>query len=277
MNAKGKIIATDLDGTLFYPKHRFKMFSPENKKFIRRFIDEGGRVIIVSGRNRYFGQKVVQRLGRNIDVVGCNGAFVLVNGEVVHEEPIANEGLNELINKIKTKHRPAGVFVMSKEHNMILPTKGFYLPYRLGYRFYEIGQGTYREPSKKSSKLLHEALMSGTVYKIMLFFGVTKKAINRAYEAVKLLKEEYPDYEFSWCGELIEINKKGCTKANGLKHYLDYLKIKHDNIMVVGDSGNDISMFKSFPNSFCMSHADKSVREHAKYIIDSVHELEKYL
>ena len=48
----GKVIATDLDGTLFYPKRRVRMIKSKSLKFLRRHIDNGGRLVLVSGRKR---------------------------------------------------------------------------------------------------------------------------------------------------------------------------------------------------------------------------------
>ena len=47
----GKIIATDLDGTLFYPKDKNEMIYKPNLFFLQSFIDDGGKVILISGRS----------------------------------------------------------------------------------------------------------------------------------------------------------------------------------------------------------------------------------
>ena len=58
----------------------------------------------------------------------------------------------------------------------------------------------------------------------------------------------------------------------------NYLKINHDDIFVVGDSGNDISMFKEYQeNSFCMSHAPLSVSKYAKHIVKRFENIDDYL
>ena len=79
MNAQGKVIATDLDGTLFYPKKRFRMINSGNKIFLRKFIDQGGKVVLVSGRNVNYLEKTKRRLKRPVDFAGCNGAFIKVD------------------------------------------------------------------------------------------------------------------------------------------------------------------------------------------------------
>jgi len=276
MNAKGKVIATDLDGTLFFPKRRIRMLSSRNKKFLRRFIDDGGKVLIVSGRNKYYLNKLQKRLKRKIDVAGCNSAFLIIDGKEIDNKPLDNIKAIEVVNYVMDKFKFAGIFSMSEDYNMITPTTGFDPIHRIGYIFYQWAQMVYREPCVRDTKKLIEEVKNGKLYKLMIFFGVSNKSKIRCREANRELREKFPDLEFSWCGELIEVTAKGCSKADGIKQYLDYLKIKHDNVMVVGDSGNDISMFKEFKNSFCMSHAPVHISKYASHIINSVDELEQY-
>ena len=64
-----KVLVIDLDGTLFYPKKRVRMISRKNVKFIRRFIDDGNKVVICSGRNLPYAQKVIEKINRPLDVI----------------------------------------------------------------------------------------------------------------------------------------------------------------------------------------------------------------
>jgi hypothetical protein len=61
-----------------------------------------------------------------------------------------------------------------------------------------------------------------------------------------LLRLRYPEAEFSWVEQCIEITPKGCSKSEGIAFYLDYNHLSRDNVLVIGDSGNDISMFEAF-------------------------------
>ena len=45
-----KVLATDLDGTLFYPKRKISLISGKNKKFLRKFVKEGKKVILVTAK-----------------------------------------------------------------------------------------------------------------------------------------------------------------------------------------------------------------------------------
>ena len=57
-----------------------------------------------------------------------------------------------------------------------------------------------------------------------------------------------------------------------------YLEINKDDVYVVGDSGNDITMFNKFhEHSYCMKRGHPSARKYAKHIITRVYKLEKLI
>ena len=78
-----KLVAIDLDGTLFFPKKRVFMMTKKNRRFLQKFVDNGGRLAIVSGSNRYFAEKLQKNLKRRVDVLGCNSSFIEVDGKTL--------------------------------------------------------------------------------------------------------------------------------------------------------------------------------------------------
>ncbi|NLB49066.1 MAG: HAD hydrolase family protein [Erysipelotrichia bacterium] len=84
--------------------------------------------------------------------------------------------------------------------------------------------------------------------------------------------------ESSWTVKVIELTPRGCTKGNGVEKYCQIMNIDHNNVYVVGDSGNDISMFEKFyERSYCMRRGHPSARKYAKHIISRVYKLEKLI
>ncbi|MFA7068728.1 MAG: Cof-type HAD-IIB family hydrolase [Acidaminococcaceae bacterium] len=272
-----KIIATDLDGTLFYPKRLVAMISDRNKTFIRNFIDEGGKVIIVSGRNHFFSHKVVEKIARPVDVISCNSAYISCDNKIIREAFLPKHRMRQIIEEINRDYDPNGYLLMSKEQNLVTYDRHKSHIKNVANRFYYLIQGVYREPYVYSDLVFEQEMEKGQVYKLMIYFGLSKKAQKRAKEVNKQLREKYPEIEASWIGMFIEITPRGCSKAEGIKFYLDYLKRSHEDVVVVGDSGNDISMFTTFEHSFCMKHAHKSVRKYAKHCIRHFSDLERYV
>lgn len=274
-----KLLATDLDGTLFYPKRRIRLISNKVKKFIQRFMDEGNYFTVVSGRNITPANRVYKRLERNGFAVGCNGAYITEGGKVIHSQTINPDDLFALIKYVEENYPIKEFYVMTDRDEFIMRRKFKSLFYRFVNFLWYIYQGALRNPYYIDEKKFYDAIKEGHAYKLMIMFGVTKKDIRCSQKANKDLFEKFGDkLECSWSNEFIEISSYGCSKSNKLKFLADYLKINHNDIYVVGDSGNDISMFKAFQeHSFCMSHAPLSVSKHAKHKIRRFEDIEKYL
>lgn len=274
-----KVLATDLDGTLFYPKHKFRMINPQSLAFLRKFIDDGNRLVLVSGRNRRYCNRVVKKIKRDVDIIGCNSSYIVSNNELIKSTCFEPGILTEIIEQLRKEFAIRGFLVMADDDNYIC-TKSFdSLFYTIGYQFWYLSQGAYRERFHLKNKKFYNALNNGHVYKAMLMFGIGEDGCNKASEANKVIREKYSDkVEASWSKEMIELSPVGCSKAEGLKYYLNYHKINPEDIIVVGDSGNDISMFNEFyENSFCMAQAPLSVSKYAKNIIENFWDLEKFI
>lgn len=273
-----KVIATDLDGTLFYPKKRIMLIPKESKVFLRRFIDDGGKLLVVSGRGKLFADKVAKSLDRPVDAVGCNGSLVISDGEIIKETFFSIEELKTVLNEIRREHKLMFISLFCKNCNFVIDVSMMRLFPRVGYRLYEVYQGRYHERVFKSERIFYEQLEKGEVYKVLLFVGPWKKYIKKSEELTDLLKIRYPNLNFAASNQAIEVTPKGITKSSGIAFYLEKNGISKDNIIVVGDSGNDISMFDSYyDHSYCMSHAPQSVQIHAKTLIDHFSDLEKYV
>lgn len=274
-----KLIATDLDGTLFYPKRRVRMISNKSLKFLHNFIDEGNHVVLVSGRNQEYCHKVLRKINRPVDIIGCNSSFIIHDGNLIKETFFDGEKLAKILEEIKSKYNPKAIMIMTGDKNFISKRSVTDAWYTFGYKIWYFFQGVYREKFFISDQKFDAAVKSGKVYKVMIMFGVNKKAKLRALKANKEIRETYPnDLEASWSEQMIELTPFDCSKASGLKYYANYLMINHNDIFVVGDSGNDISMFNEFyENSYCIERAPLSVSKHANHVIKHFWELEKYI
>ncbi|HZJ89874.1 MAG TPA: HAD family hydrolase [Bacilli bacterium] len=273
-----KILATDLDGTLFYPKRRLRLIPSKNVLFLQDFVDEGGRLVLVTGRSPSFATKVSQKINRPFDVIGMNGAYTITNNKVVEEHFLALN-LASFIQEISDKYPIRGLMLISHDYPLLMtvPKNDFFV--NMFYHLYYFVQGVYKEDYLNSTEVFNEQLESEQVYKMMFFFGVTKKKQNIAREANKYIRKKYGDViESSWTGGFIEITPHGCSKANGITNYVKKQKLNPDDVYVVGDSGNDISMFRAFHDkSFCMKHAPRRVRKHARYHLRRFHHLRRYI
>jgi len=274
----GKIIATDLDGTLFYPRDRKNVICKANLFFIQSFIDNGGKVVICSGRSLLFGQKVKKIIDRDIDIISFNGGCVFCDNKIIDAHVIPNEEASKIIDDIHQDFKFIGLALMCED--------GMYIKIRKHKFVFNIATKLYFSFLKNLAEELHEgeeeyedALKNKKIFKILILFGLTKKANKRAEETSIILNNTYSDIvECAFTDMCIEITATGIKKGTALKAYQEYKNVSEKDIYVVGDSGNDISMFKEFyENSFVMDHSAPSIKRYAKYVIDKFSDLSRYI
>jgi Cof subfamily protein (haloacid dehalogenase superfamily) len=74
---------------------------------------------------------------------------------------------------------------------------------------------------------------------------------------------------FTTCSSMfgnLEINRAGCSKAKGLSHLCDLLGITRQEVMALGDSGNDLEMLQFAGLGIAMKNATSEVLAAADYI-----------
>lgn len=80
------------------------------------------------------------------------------------------------------------------------------------------------------------------------------------------MKNKFPEVEIYKSGSTrMEITAKNISKASGI----ELVKEGYDRVISLGDSGNDVDMFKHSDISYCMSNAPKEVQEQATHVVDS--------
>lgn len=275
-----KILALDLDGTLFYPKGHKRLVSKKNTSFLKRFVEEGNKVVLVTSRTQEFCEKVVDELNLSVDYIALTGSIIKCDGVVKQDLSIPNENLKSILDDIYEEYNPIAYILTCKGMPLILKAHikiGKFFE-KLYLFWYKLAFGIYREDFIADSKLFKNQLKSGRLYSVKCFFGFGRKYNNLNKKINKEIIEKYPSIESSWMGIALEFSPCGCSKGNSLKTYLKFINHGDEDVYVVGDSGNDISMFKSFKeNSFVMSHAYPSVKKYASHKISRVYKLEKYL
>jgi len=273
-----QVLATDLDGTLFYPKRQIKLVNRKNRALLRDFIGQGGKVVLVSSRSESFLRKTRDKLGLPVDFIGADGTVIDVAGEGVLDKVFDPDKIKALLSEIRAEVDPGLILLTSREYPIIMTRTKVNKVINFSYFLYEAVQGAYREPWIRSDHKFYSELSKGTVRKLMVLIGLSKARQAAAEDLTKEWAARYPEFEFTWLNQFIEITPKGCSKASGIAFYLDYLGISYDNVLVVGDSGNDVPMFEAFhQNSYCMAHAKPSVQQKAANVIHRVSDLRSVL
>ena len=274
-----KLLAIDLDGTLFYPKRIRKCICKKNVLFLRNWIDAGNKVVLVTSRSTQFTAKLKDEIQRPVDFINCCSSQIIANDKMVYDKAMPNKQLKQVLKHIEDTYEPIALLMTSENHPCIIKySRRVSRVYTFFYRIWWWFQFSYREPFIADNEVFEKELESAKVYKIMTFIGLRKNKAKISKETNKELREEFPEIESSWTAQVNELTPMGCNKGNGVERYCQLVNINPDDVYVVGDSGNDITMFNKFhEHSYCMRRGHPSARKYAKHIISRVYKLEKLL
>lgn len=274
-----KLLATDLDGTLFYRKGFRHCISKRNIRFLQKFIDEGNKVCLVSSRSGFFTSKLKKEINRPIDFINCSSSEIIAGDKTIRNIGINNKDLKKVLDDIDKKYKPIGFLITTDKYPIVIKDLGRSgLLFNIFYKLWNFFQFCYKEKYIVNNKIFDEEVESGNVYKAMIFYGFGKKKSELSKELNKILRDNYPEIESSWSSILNELTPKNCSKGNGLEYYCKYINVKPEDVYCVGDSGNDITMFlKYHENSFAMKHSYPSVKKYAHYVVPRVYNLAEYV
>ena len=275
-----RLLATDLDGTLFYPKRIFSGISKKNKDFLKKFTENGNKLVLVSGRNINVCKRISKKIKAPVSMIGCNGSVIYKDNEFFCDQPMDTEVVRKFYEKNKYADNIVAWVFMSDRYPLVLVPVRLNFFTRMGVLFYMRTQFFYRDKLSYGEKKLYKLFNDdkARIYKMMPVYGVGKKKIEVARkEYDKFLDAYSTEFEILWSRESIEFMKKGVNKANALKNFIDVLKINSDEVAVAGDSGNDIPLFENFSNSYVMKHAQEEVKNKAKVQIDGVYCISDYV
>ena len=66
-----------------------------------------------------------------------------------------------------------------------------------------------------------------------------------------------------------DVMRKGCNKKNAVKKVMDTFGVNHDEIIVIGDGGNDLPMFDYAKLKIAMENGSEALKQKADYITDT--------
>lgn len=275
-----KLIATDLDGTLFYPKKRIRLLIKKNINFLQEYVNSGNKVVLVTGRNFHIIHRIMKRVKTKLDMIACNGSVVYKDNQIIVENPIDHEDVKRIYEDNFNNKEIISWIIMTDKNNMIIvPNKMNFIVtafYRIGMIFQLKYRGNYKFGKKHLLKVLNNK--DEKIYKAMCIYGLGKRGVKKATKAMPSLIEKYGDtFEVCQSHESLELMNKGVNKATCLLDYIKDINVKIDEVAVVGDSGNDIPLFEVFPNSFVMSQAHPDVKRKANNVVEGVYALKEHI
>ena len=256
-----KLLVCDLDGTL-YPKkdvanpHQFE----DNINAVKRWMQKGNIFAVATARGLHHYPILNEELGFDVNFIGNNGAACrYINGDV------------------KLKQMPTAIYIdLAKyiKENKINSTiavgyKGTWL--WSSKNCFPVGSDIYTQEFIDTIPIADLDTMDPNfgIERIQVFVEPNEqKEIKALIEA-----RNYSAFVTTSDVYLIDIIPLNCSKGLSIMELCEMYNISQEDIIVAGDSENDIPMFKVANRSYCIDHASKHVADQATHIIKSVAEI----
>lgn len=264
--AEPKAIFLDMDGTIL---DHHNQVSQNTKVVIDKLRAKGIPVFIATGRSREEIFPIVPE-GFTVDgIISSNGMTVYLGDEKIKEHSLSLELVNEIIEKahkndVYYELFPAvGERLVLKEHQSILDAEiEDPQPESVG-----INEWLSRKEAMDGQIKWVDSIEEQAFSKFYCF-SKSKAHINKWIAILDVLKEKTAFTTSSSSEHNVEIMVANVNKGTSIQLILDHLNIPADEILVMGDSHNDLPMFALAGQTVAMKNAAPDIKE----IVDEVTE-----
>lgn len=248
-----KVIFLDMDETLLDENHRISEYT---KNKLIKFQENGGRVILISGRNL----SGILEYAKELKLDKYDGYFGCFNGAVVYK--FLNGKLRVDFKNILNSDKLLEVNKFVKENNlsmMLYNGKKIIIENNNEYSVYE--------NMLRDVVIYSKYDITDDIKKMKISKAVILANPKNSKEYVTMLNNKIPDFEFYLSRDCyIECTNFGINKGNFFEYMLKKLKVDNKNTICFGDSDNDYKMLEKSVNSVAMINGKRRVKDVAKYI-----------
>ncbi len=246
-----RLIAADLDGTLFNTKHRI---SPETKRAMAETRQAGIQLILATGRNRNYVTNLLEEIELDLPAI-CSGGAAIISGQ-------SNQTISE---------RP---FLLDGQE-----------PDMIAWAEEQISGIVVDYVSGKMAWLASDALIE----KLSVYFANSMNARDRIFTMdagkadpilkisfiapfsspvwVSDLNERFPGFHFVYSGfNCIDSTAPGVDKGSALRIYAEKFGYLPGQTAAMGDQTNDIPMLAFSGLPIAMENASEDVKKAAKWV-----------
>jgi Cof subfamily protein (haloacid dehalogenase superfamily) len=242
------LIALDLDGTLLDSAERI---SERNRLAIRRTLERGVRVVLVTGRGVDLPIRISNELNLNLPVICCHGALTKdfgANRTLAHF-PVQLQYAKPMVEYAEAHGLSIGIY--SEESFWRLEGSKVFMD-------------DMRGPGWREAKRFEDVLTDAPTF--IRFLGS---------ESVNAMQREFGDWPLNFhyerWGEFIEcaVLNREASKRNALARFCADFQIPRETVLAMGDSPNDVPMLRWAGVGVAMGNAPADVKEAVRYVTAS--------
>lgn len=255
-----KLICIDMDGTLLNDK---KTVNKENIEAIKKAHDKGVKIAICTGRlfasAKYFGALI----GVQAPIIASNGAYIREKDrdEVIYESILG-------VDKCRKIQSVVGTYDFDYYYNRcdcVISAKDY--PEEYGYvAANKVIPDEYKVKLVKSHDINKTIEEDGDKILKCICMSRDREKLISAKQKLELFNE----FEIVSSGyDNIEIMNKEVSKGHACGVLASFYNLSREEVMCIGDNGNDISMIEYAGMGVAMGNASDEVKKIANFITDT--------
>ena len=245
------VVFFDIDGTIV--DDRTQIIPESVEKSIEALRKNGHIPVINTGRPYSHIDPRIRAMAFEGYVCGC-GMEVILDGKYIHRD-YPDEGLCRFVRDTVRSHN---MQVLYEAAGGAILKDG-----RLSTNRFELMECSRME--KKGFPVLEiDSLEKPVFIKLVTFDGEG----SRHGDFKQTMDPYFTCIERGYT--MLELVKKGCSKAKGMEILLKHLNIPKEETLAIGDSTNDLPMFEMAGHTVCMGGGMDALKEKASFITDTV-------
>lgn len=246
-----KLVVADVDGTLLNSLHQL---TAPTREVLLSLQHSGVHFSLATGKILPSVIEIIEQLGLTQPIILSNGALVQwPNGDVLFESPIPQHCIPELISTANeygvdfALYRPDRIFVMKNTYNTMLVVD-------------------FGDPIPQEANVVEIADQSFEKFLILERKDLTKLERIENLLNAKLGKDIKAIRSVPG---MLEVFNVETSKSISVQKLAAFIGLKLDQVMVIGDSYNDLDMFHIAGIAVAMGNAPQVVQEKAHITIRS--------
>lgn len=261
-----KLAAFDLDGTILTKSY----ITEATKAAITRLAESGVRTIVATGRHLFKLPPAVHEISSFETAIGSNGSMIgnirtqeLYNFDGFDVETALNflRWLPTITNSFHISFQDGSGYLMKEDFERLLDLQP---------------NEAEREKSAREYQRVYTILDNleniEKTMKPVAKFGFRMAKEEDVPAAVRMVRQNFGFEAAVTDYQTIEVTKGGVTKASGLIHVCEHYGLDPKNVIVFGDSGNDMPAMKIAGYAVAMGNAHSNVKEAADEVTASIHD-----
>ncbi|MBD3921280.1 Cof-type HAD-IIB family hydrolase [Paenibacillus sp. PR3] len=241
-----KIVFFDIDGTLVNEE---KQIPQDTIDAIRELKQTDVIPVIATGRAPYFFKPIAEQLGID-SYVSLNGAYVVHDGRVLFERPIARECLEALVEHAGKNNHPL-VFEGGESYYANTPDNTNMMTSVNSLRITPPGH----DPDFWQKESIYQAFLHCEAHEEELYAD--------ALPGLRLVR---------WHKNAMDVLPEDGSKALGIDAMLQHLGISVEEAVAFGDGLNDKEMLEAVGLGVAMGNSHPELIPHADYVTAHVNE-----